>query len=299
MKWCTFFIILFTCSFLYGAEPIIRVSKPTTSVAKTTKRAAEPKGEAELITSAAEPITGAAETIKVAETKGTAEPITGLAILNKVDENYVAENRKSISTMIIKGRRDKRTLQAQSWVQGVEKSFTEYLSPARDRGTKMLKLEEELWIYSPSTDRIIKIAGHMLRRSVMGSDLSYEDYMEDPKLSNMYSATIIGEETIHEHICYVLELTAKKEKIAYHRRKIWVDKERFLPLREERYAKSGKLLKTFTINEVFQLKNRWYPKRMIFKDVLKKGEGTELIIDSIEFNVKIPDYIFSKSSLRK
>lgn len=224
---------------------------------------------------------------------------SGKAILERVDENYTAENRKAISTMVIKGRRGTRTLQAQSWVQGIEKSFTEYLSPPREKGVKMLKLGDKLWIYSPSTDRIIKIAGHMLKRSVMGSDLSYEDYMEDPKLSNMYNVELAREENINGRDCYVLELSAKKEGIAYYRRKMWVDKERFLPLKEELFAKSGKLLKRLVINEVFKVGKRWYPKRMVFKDVLKKGEGTEFIIDSIEFNVKIPEHVFSKASLRR
>lgn len=225
--------------------------------------------------------------------------ITGEEILKKVDDNYTSQNRRADTTMIIKGRRTTRTIKARSWIQGIDKSFTEYLSPAREKGTKMLKLGDELWIYSPSTDRIIRIAGHMLKRSVMGSDLSYEDYMEDPKLSNMYNAELAREENINGRDCYVLELLAKKEGIAYYRRKMWVDKERFLPLEEELFAKSGKLLKTLVINEVFKVEGRWYPKKMVFKDVLKKGAGTEFIIDSIEFNVKIPEYIFSKASLRR
>ncbi|GAB1428450.1 hypothetical protein MASR2M17_18800 [Aminivibrio sp.] len=36
----------------------------------------------------------------------------------------------------------------------------------------------------------------MLRRSLMGSDISYEDFMEDPKLSTLYEAAILGEETV-------------------------------------------------------------------------------------------------------
>jgi len=60
----------------------------------------------------------------------------------------------------------------------------------------MLKLEDQLWIFSPSTDRIIQISGHMLRQSVMGSDLSYEDMMEDPHLLNHYSGKIDGEENL-------------------------------------------------------------------------------------------------------
>ncbi|MGA1791134.1 MAG: outer membrane lipoprotein-sorting protein [bacterium] len=224
---------------------------------------------------------------------------SGMAILEKVDGNYISENRRAVSTMIIKGRRGTRTLQSQSWIQGVEKAFTEYLSPPREKGTKMLKLGDELWIYAPSTDRTIKIAGHMLRRSLMGSDVSYEDYMEDPKLSNIYHAELTGEERLQDRACYILELTAKKEDVAYHTRKMWVDKERYLPLKAHLFAKSGKLLKTLEIHEVFKIGERWYPKRMTYKDVLKNGSGTEFIIDSVEFDVEIPEHIFSKASLRR
>lgn len=223
----------------------------------------------------------------------------GKEILKKIDENYTAGNKKSETTMIIKGRRITRTIKARSWIQGMDKSFTEYLSPAREKGTKMLKLKDELWIYSPSADRIIKIAGHMLRQSMMGSDVSYEDSMEDPSLSSIYDALLQGKEDFNKRECYVLKLTARKDDTAYHTRKIWVDTVRYLPLKEERFAKSGKLLKTFIIEEVFEAGGRWYPKRMVFKDVLKKGSGTEFIIDSIEFDVEIPAYLFSKASLRK
>ena len=228
-----------------------------------------------------------------------AEEVSGSSILEMVDANYVAENRKVTSTMIIKGRRSTRTMQAQSWVQGTDKAFTKYLSPPREKDTKMLKLGEELWIYSPETDRTIKIAGHMLRRSMMGSDISYEDYMEDPKLSNIYNVELIGEENLTGRNCYILELSAKEKGLSYPSRKMWVDKERYLPLKEDRFAKSGKLLKTFVINEAFKVQDRWYPKRAVFKDALASGEGTEYIVDSIEFNVEIPHQVFSKASLRK
>jgi hypothetical protein len=33
--------------------------------------------------------------------------------------------------------------------------------------------------------------------------------------------------------------------------------------------------------------------------MLKDGKGTEFIIEEIEFNVPIPEYIFSKASLKK
>ncbi len=139
----------------------------------------------------------------------------------------------------------------------------------------------------------------MLRRAMMGSDISYEDMMEDRRLVDTCSARVLGSEFVAGRDCWVLKLTAIVEDAAYHSRKIWVDKERMLALREHRFAKSGKLLKTAVILEVFLVDQRWYPRRMIFKDALSGGEGTELIIKSIEFDVEIPEHTFSKAALRK
>ena len=224
---------------------------------------------------------------------------TGPELLKKMDENLIADNCSATYTMIVHGRRRDRTMTIKSWVEGSEKSFSEYLAPAREKGTKMLKLGDQLWMYSPQSDRIIRIAGHMLRQSMMGSDFSYEDMMEDRSLKETYDAEVMGSETFLARDCWVVKLTATVEDIAYHSRKLWVDKENMLALREDRFAKSGKLLKTAEIQEVFQINQRWYPKRMIFKDVLSKGKGTVLIIESIEFDVEIPKHIFSKAVLRR
>jgi outer membrane lipoprotein-sorting protein len=220
-------------------------------------------------------------------------------ILQKVDENIGSDNKISRSRMIIHGRRASRTVESRSWIQGDEKSFTEYLAPPREAGTKMLKLEDQLWTYSPSTDRTIRISGHMLRQSVMGSDLSYEDLMEDRKLKDLYDARVSGEEEYEGRACWVLDLTAKEEDVAYHSRRVWVDKERFVALKEDRFAKSDKLLKRTEVKDVQSQEGRWIPKRIVFKDMLKTGEGTEFLLDEVQFNVDIPDHIFSKASLRR
>lgn len=182
---------------------------------------------------------------------------------------------------------------------GDKRSFTEYLSPAREAGTKMLKLENQLWIYSPSTDRTIQISGHMLRQSVMGSDLSYEDMMDDRKLTDIYSAKVAGEETIDGRKTWVLELTAKVEDVAYHKRKMWIDQERYVPLKEELFAKSGQLLKRTTLSNVQKVQGRWFPMTIVFKDMLKQGEGTEFRMKNVQFNQQIPEYLFTKAALKQ
>jgi outer membrane lipoprotein-sorting protein len=220
-------------------------------------------------------------------------------ILERVEKNMSSENRVFESSMIIHGNRTSRTITSRTYAAGDKKSFTEYLSPAREKGTKMLKLENQLWIFSPSTDRTIQISGHMLRQSVMGSDLSYEDMMDDRKLTEVYSAEISGEELTDGRKTYVLSLTARVTDAAYHSRKMWIDAERFVPLREELFAKSGQLLKRTTLSDVVQTDGRWFPKTILYKDMLKQGDGTEFRISTIKFNQQIPEYIFTKAALKQ
>jgi outer membrane lipoprotein-sorting protein len=225
---------------------------------------------------------------------------TGEEILNNIDHNMVVDQAVSIQTMIINGRTGTRTISSKAWSKGKDKAFVEYLSPAREQGKKMLKLGDKIWNYTPEPhDRIITISGHLLRHSVMGSDLSYEDMTDNDKLIELYAATVECEEILNGRHCFVVKLTAKTAGVAYHSRKVWVDSKRWLPLKEERFAKSGKLLKTTEITEVFQVDDRWYPKRMQFKDMLSRGKGTEYIIDSIDFNVDIPDHQMTKAALRE
>lgn len=220
-------------------------------------------------------------------------------ILKRVENNLSSENRIFESSMTIRGSRTSRIITSRTHVAGEKQSFTEYLSPPREQGTKMLKLENQLWIYSPSTDRTIQISGHMLRQSVMGSDLSYEDMMEDRKLTDIYNAKIEGDEMIDGRKTWILALTAKVTDVAYYSRKMWIDAERYVPLKEELYARSGQLLKRTTLTDVAQIDSRWFPMTVVYKDMLKQGEGTEFKITTIKFNQKIPDYIFTRAALKQ
>ena len=220
-------------------------------------------------------------------------------IINEVDKNMSADSRMIESTMIVRGKRNDRTMTLLSYTIGDKKSFTEYLSPARDKGTKMLKLDKEMWVYSPSTDRTVMISGHLLRQSVMGSDLSYEEMMDDRKLLDIYTPNLLGQEALEGRTCYILQLQAKVTDATYEAQKIWVDTERMIPLKQELYAKSGQLLKRVVLSDVKQVQGRWFPMKMNFKDMLKEGEGTDWIITKIEFNKTIPEVIFSKASLKQ
>ena len=222
-------------------------------------------------------------------------------IIKAMDKNLNAKSRVLTSKMVVHGSRSSRTIASKNWVVGTDQAFTEYLSPPREAGTKMLKLNDKLWTYSPQTDRVIQISGHMLRQSVMGSDMSYNDMMEDRPLQEMYEARLDeGSVELNGRDHWIMVLQAQIKGLAYPKRKAWIDKEYLLPMKEELYAKSGKLLKTSTMSNVKKFQGRWFPSRINFKDELKRNsKGTEWVIDDIQFDINIPESRFSKALLRK
>lgn len=227
-----------------------------------------------------------------------AEP-TAMEIIKRMDNAQNASNQVITSSMTIKGRRATRTIESKSWIKGNEKSYTEYLAPAREKGTKMLKVGEKLWIYYPRADRVVNISGHMLRRSVMGSDMSYEDMMERRSTEETYNAEIEGEEKIGDRMTYRILMKAKLDDVAYQKAVIWIDKTRYIALKQELYAASGKLLKRLDTLAVMKTSKGWYPSHMRFKDVLKDGDGTEFKVTKILFDQKISDKRFKKGQLRR
>jgi outer membrane lipoprotein-sorting protein len=226
--------------------------------------------------------------------------LTAEQLLDKIDQNMVFNTAYAEIDMIITIRNRTITKSFISFSQGNDKSFIEFLSPARDKGTKILKQEGIIKIYYPSAERVMRLSGHMLRRSMMGSDFSYEDMTERAtRLREEYSAKITGEEVLADRPCYILLLTSKMAKQTYFTRKAWVDKERFIGLKEELYAKSGKLLKVMEASEVQPYQKRFYPTRIIMEDMLRKNSKTVMKLKTIKFDINIDPDTFSERRLLK
>lgn len=226
-----------------------------------------------------------------------AAEMTAEEIINKRDNNEYFDSVKIEAEMIIVsgGRKITKTMTALS---DKKNSLVEFTNP-QDRDTKFLKREDDLWMFFPDAEEIIKISGHMLNQGMMGSDFSYQDIMESDKLTDLYDFKIIGEEEIDGRPCYVLEGVAREGvKVSYYRRVSWVDKERFIGLKEELYTQSGRLLKETKVNEVQEIEGRWIPIDSVMENKLRKDTYTGFKIVQIDFNPEIPEGTFSLQNLR-
>ena len=94
-----------------------------------------------------------------------------------------------------------------------------------------------------------------------------------------------------------LYLTGKKKSLAYPMRRIWVDAERWVPLKEERFAKSGKLLKTAVLGDVRQMGSRWYPFKTELDNALQSDTSTILQVLEMKLDVSVDDELFTLRNL--
>ena len=224
--------------------------------------------------------------------------ITVEEIMDRVDEYRHLQSAHIKSKMIIQQGRREIVKEMESRVKGENYGLTEFTNP-RDRGTKFLKREDELYMFFPDAEDIVRISGHMLEQGVMGSDFSYRDMLESAKLTDLYDFSILRKEEYDGINCYVIEGVKKPTTDAsYYRRVSWVDSERFVLIKEELYAQSGRLLKVMSSQKVEEIDGRYFTTHLVIDNQLRQNTKTEYIIQSIEFDVDIPDSVFSIRSLR-
>jgi len=225
--------------------------------------------------------------------------LTPKEILDRVDKNMVYRTIKYVGIMTIKkGRRKPRVKKFKAVAKGRDKAFIEFINPG-DRGTKYLKLGDELWVKGAYAERADKISGHMLRESMMGSDFSYEDTMENEKLIDKYNVKLIGIEKINGKECYKLELVSKVKKISYPKRIVWVDRNNFVPLKEQFFALSGMLLKEMNILEIKKIGGRFVPVKIKMENKQRKNSYTILEMKKVVIDAPLSNSVFSKRNLER
>jgi len=225
-----------------------------------------------------------------------APTLSGDEILKRIDANMSYKSIEYDGTLAIYSGDAVRTKEMKATAIGRSRAIAEFTNP-EDRGTKFLKIDRNLWIYFPSEQDTVKISGHMLKEGMMGSDVSYQDALESDDLFRKYAVAVTGEETVDGRPCYTLTLNATVKDVQYETRKLWVDEERFIALRQEMYARSGKLLKVSRVLDVQRIGDRWFPVKEEIADQLKLGSRTQFLMANVRLNVPLDESLFSLRSL--
>jgi outer membrane lipoprotein-sorting protein len=225
-------------------------------------------------------------------------------LIRRLDNNEVYNSIKYDGEMVIyiSGKKYEKTFTTYS--KGSKNFFAEFTN-SDDAGTKYLKKDGNLSVYTPDLEAPMPIVGHMLRESMMGSDLSYEDTVNNDTLESQYDGKIISESKFDGDTkfkgkdIWVLELTAKNKTVSYAKRVVWIDKETFAALKYEYYALSGARLKEYLLIDAKWIGNRYFAVESQFRDLNRENSKTIFKMNKIELDINLPDNIFSLKNLTK
>jgi outer membrane lipoprotein-sorting protein len=220
------------------------------------------------------------------------------AIIRRLDTNEVFKTMKADAELTIRygGKQIVKRFDIQT--KGDKNSFVEFTNP-EDAGTRMLKKDGNLFIYSPDAEEVVPITGHMLKESMMGSDLSYEDTVSNDTYESLYDARIVEDTEYGGTGVWLIELTGKKKTVSYPKLRMWVDKKTYVPLKTERYALSGTILKEELVLETKEIKGKQFPVKVEIRDLLRKDSKTIFSFNNITLDEAIPDSVFSMRNLER
>ena len=227
---------------------------------------------------------------------------TGIEIARMVDTRKTPKDISNVTKMVLTNSKGKSRVNkmASKSMEGNKKQIIWFLEPKDDKGVAFLKMEhdnkdDEMRMWLPAFNKVRRISSKKKATSFMGSDLSYEDMTS--RQIDEYSFKIIKEDIINNKSCYVLE-SKPKIKSEYSKHVTWVEKDTYLPLQEESYDKSNKLLKfktfKYTICKSFHLITE------IFVKNVQKQSNTRLKFSNLYINNKnIEDNLFKQKNMER
>lgn len=228
-----------------------------------------------------------------AQSAGT---IDAQALVRQVETQYQGETSHSTMRMKVITDAYTREMTLEGWSKGRDDFLARILAPKKDEGTATLKIGDEIWNYLPKIDRLMKIPSSLMGDSWMGSHLTNDDLVKENKIDELYTfETGKVENDVASIIC-----TPKPDAaIVWDRVMYRIDLTKKIPVDIQYFDEKGKLVRTMSFEQVEKISGRWVPMRMVIKPVDKPGELTELVYDSLEFNVKLDSNLFSLQSLRR
>jgi outer membrane lipoprotein-sorting protein len=217
-------------------------------------------------------------------------------IIRRLEENIIHDTARMEAEMVVHDRFGEKRTTMNIYQEGRVHTLIEYTS-REERGQKVLRTQDEVYLYYPDAAELIRLQGAALRQSMLGSDISYEDVSGNKTILETYDVKFIAEEQVGGRPTYKLELTAVERNVAYPKQIMWIDRERYVILKSDMYSLSGRKIKEIATEKVAQIDGAWIPVVETISDTLKSNSYTEFILQEIKLNVQLPRNIFSLEQL--
>ena len=202
------------------------------------------------------------------------------------------------STMTIHRPDWERSMTMKSWSKGDKISLVRVIEPKKDAGNGTLLNDSNMWTYSPRVNRVIKVPSSMMSQSWMGSDFSNKDIAKSTDIIEQYDHELTGTTEVNGHIVYTITSIPHEDAAVVWGKEVLVVRDDFVLMEQQFWDQDGVLVKKMETLEVAEMGGRPVAKILRMGKVDAPDEWTQLSTNHIEFDVELPDQMFTLSNLR-
>lgn len=233
-------------------------------------------------------------------TVSAAEILTPYRIVNTAETNYLRGSTQALVDMVVKRDQNERKIRYRLWLSEHQKALLEIVGPRKDEGHLELRINRELWSYSPKNDRIQKLSSLNYRQIWMDSDLTYDDVTRFSSLTRDYKHKFVRSEKINGEENYLIECFPKEtSKFAWGRILYWIKRDNLTPTRQYFYNNERKWVRAIEFESFKKTKWGWTPTRLTIRNPIDSGTMTVLSFKKVTFDKKMDESIFSLANLQR
>lgn len=239
--------------------------------------------------------------------KETAEE-KGLAIAKKVDLHDKGWNDSVTEMKMVlrnqQGDESSRSLKLKSLeMEGDgDKGLIIFSSPRDVNGTALLSFShvvdpDDQWLYLPALKRVKRISSTNKSGPFMGSQFAYEDLTSFEV--DKYQYKYLRDEKLDSLDTYVIENRPNYQYSGYTRQIVWIDKQRYIPIKIEYFDRKNDLLKTLRFGKYKQYLDQYWRALEQVMENHQNGKMTLLTLNDYQFRTGLAERDFNKNSLKR
>jgi outer membrane lipoprotein-sorting protein len=218
--------------------------------------------------------------------------------LKYADQQMRGDRSKSEITMEIKTPNWSRVLEIESDVEGKGLALSTIKSPAKEKGIRTLRIDNNMWNYFPKLKRKVAVSSSMLLASWMGSDFTNDDILKASSMSEDYHHSFLADEKVGKETYRVIENKAKSNtKVMWPKIVTYSSKSDCLPRIYKYYDKENTLKRTLTMDQVKTFDGNKVPSVWVMRPEDDKSKSTTVTYKDIKFKVNFKPNHFTQKNL--
>jgi outer membrane lipoprotein-sorting protein len=150
-------------------------------------------------------------------------------------------------------------------------------------------------MYDPSSGNF---SHSTMKENINSTDAKNSDFKKYT-FAEDYDITKTEEGKLGAYDVWILSLTAKNNEVSYQKIRLTVRKDRSVPLKEEDFSVSDRLMRTTLFLPTYiQAGTKLIPAKIKMVDEINKGQQSVLTISDVAV-AKLPDSTFTKAFLER